>query len=197
EGNLKDLFLGFTDLDLTELGHTQAALAASFFQDVPVDKIYSSDLKRAYHTALHTARAKGLDVHACQGMREIFAGQWEGKSFPELRLCYPESFATWEHDFGACRCDGGESIAELRERICRTVTEIAEANPGKTVLVFSHATPIRMIKGWGDGVSLNEMNEVPWPSNASVTRAEYENGILRVTDYSMDSFMGDLVTRLD
>ena len=75
EGNLKDLFLGFTDLDLTELGHKQASLAASFFQDVPVDKIYSSDLKRAYHTALHTARAKGLDVHTCQGMREIFAGQ--------------------------------------------------------------------------------------------------------------------------
>ena len=55
EGNLKNLFLGHTDMDLTELGHLQAEMAAEYLATVPVDVIYASDLKRAFHTALHTS----------------------------------------------------------------------------------------------------------------------------------------------
>ena len=62
EGNLKHLFLGHTDLDLTDLGRKQAERVGDFFKDIHVDAIYSSDLLRAYHTACPVAKAKGLEI---------------------------------------------------------------------------------------------------------------------------------------
>ena len=38
--------------------------------------------------------------------------------------------------------------------------------------------------------------EVPWPTNASVTNAEYDGKRFRLTDYSLDGFMGELLTKL-
>lgn len=196
EGNLYNLFLGHTDLDLTELGHRQAEKTAEYLASLPVDAIYASDLKRAFHTALHTAEKKGLPVRPDPQLREIFAGEWEGVPFADLETKYAESFHVWKEDFGASRCDGGESVAELNERILAAVKRIAEENEGKSVCLFSHATPIRLMGGMMKGIALKDMADFPWPSNASVTSFEYENGVFTMLDYSLDSFMGDMVTRL-
>ena len=109
---------------------------------------------------------------------------------------YAESFGVWRNDFGASRCDGGESVAELKDRIFAAVERIARENEGKSVCLFSHATPIRLMGGTAKGLSLKEMGEFPWPTNASVTSFEYENGVLTLLEYSRDDFMGDMVTRL-
>ena len=196
EGNLKNLFLGHTDLDLTELGHLQAEKTAEHLATVPVDVIVSSDLKRAFNTALHTAEKKGLPVQPDTELREIFAGDWEGVPFSSLQTDFAESFSVWRGDFGASRCDGGESVAELMDRILAAVERIAKENEGKSVCIFSHATPIRIMGGMMKGLSLSEMGEFPWPTNASVTSFEYENGIFTLLEYSRDDFMGDMVTRL-
>ena len=45
QANAQNVFIGHTDLDLTEKGHKQAQKTAEFLKDVSVDKIYSSDLK--------------------------------------------------------------------------------------------------------------------------------------------------------
>lgn len=77
------------------------------------------------------------------------------------------------------------------------VRRIAEENKGKTVVVFSHATPIRILKAHWDGATGEAMNSIPWPANASVSCAEYENGSFHPLEYSVDSFLGDFVTRLE
>ena len=51
-GNKNRKFLGHTDLDLTDLGYAQALKTAECLASVPFDRIYSSDLIRAYNTAL-------------------------------------------------------------------------------------------------------------------------------------------------
>lgn len=196
EGNLKNVFLGFTDLDLTELGHRQAEKSAEYLKALPVSAIYSSDLIRAYHTALHTAEKCGLEVRRHRGLREIFAGEWEGKPFQDLVEKYPDSFGVWFHDFYQSRCAGGESVSELQERVTCALREIAEENKGKTVFVFTHATPIRVFCAAAQNLMGQEVNAFPWPSNASVSCVEYEEGTFRLIDYSLDHFMGDMVTRL-
>ena len=55
-GNALRTYLGHTNLDLSELGYEQAKITAEHLRNVPFDAIYSSDLLRAYHTALPTAR---------------------------------------------------------------------------------------------------------------------------------------------
>ena len=44
QANKNGVFIGHTDIDLTEKGHKQAQLTAEYLKDVTVDAIYASDL---------------------------------------------------------------------------------------------------------------------------------------------------------
>ena len=191
EGNLHDLFIGHTDIALTELGIRQAKMAAGYLKDVPIDAVYSSDLQRAYNTARATAEAKGLPITKTPQMREVFGGAWEEVCFSDLHKLYPQDFDVWCNDFKNCRCTDGESVLELQQRIVAEVRRIAEENPGRSVAIFCHATPIRVfaIHCTGDW-------NMGYASNASTTVAEYENGEFKLVQYSVDHYMGDLVTAL-
>lgn len=190
-GNLKDQFMGHTDTPLTELGLRQAEMAADYLKDIPIDAIYSSDLQRAYLTACATAKRKNMPVTKTEKMREINGGAWETVEFPTLHERFPEDFGTWCHDFKNCRCTDGESVLEMQARIVAEIKRIAEENPGKSVAIFCHATPIRVFRIHCDGNW-----DAPYPSNASTTVAEYENGRFKLVQYSIDHYMGDLVTAL-
>ena len=191
--NLQDAFLGHGDLELTERGRAQAKLAAAFLEKLGADAIYSSDLIRAYETAKATAALLGLPVTTDSQLREVDAGGWDFLTFAELRERYTESFRVWTEDLENGVCDGGESVKQLRERILSAVTRIAEENGGKRVLIFSHGTPIRLMGAHAMGKGIGE---IPWPSNASMTTLEYENGGFRMVEYSREDYMGELVTKL-
>lgn len=196
EGNKTKTFLGHTDLDITELGHIQAENTAEFFKDIKVDVIYSSDLMRAYNTALHTAEKKGLNVIKNRNLREVNAGQWEGKTFAELETVFKDSYGKWLVDCGNAVCPGGESVAELQKRIVNEIIRIAEENQGKTILIFTHATSLRVFKGYCDACGLDGIKDVPWATNASVTHVEYDAGNFTLLDYSIDYFQGEEITKV-
>lgn len=192
EGNLHDLFLGHTDMDLTELGKKQAEKVTSYFKDVEVDAIFSSDLLRAYHTACPLAKLKNLPIIKCPNMREIFAGEWEGKVFNDIRKNSPMGDIWW-NDTGNARPDGGESVAELQQRILAEVSRLARENEGKTICIFTHFTPIYALKTAWAGVPCSEMKNMPKPSNASVTHVVYENGeFTELLEYANNAYLGDL-----
>lgn len=196
QGNQRNAFLGHTDLDLTPKGHMQAEKTAEYLKDIHVDVIYSSDLIRAYNTALHTAKIKGMEIVKRQNFREIFAGDWENKTFDLLREEYKEEYDIWLNNIGMARCVGGESVEELQKRVVAEVSAIAKENEGKTIFIFTHATPIRVLKAACDNKGAGEIKDIPWASNASVTHAEYKDGKIRIIEYGKDSFMGDMRTAL-
>ena len=193
--NLNRCFLGHGNLDLTETGFLQAETVAEFLKDVPVDGIYSSDLDRAYHTALPSARLREMNVEKRELLREINGGEWENRPFDELAA--RESFQRWMANDPDARCDGGESVKELTARIHAAITELAEENLGKTIFIFSHGTPIRSMKILWDKIPLSESSIVPWPGNASVTKTVYENGEFHILEYARDDFHGKNATKLE
>ena len=194
-GNHQNLFLGHTDLGLTERGHAQAELTGEYLKDMPIDVFYSSDLKRAYETCKHISDKKGMDITTHKGLREIFAGEWEAKVFNSLLDTYP-AFKVWLDDMPNARCDGGESVRELKDRVEKAFVEIAEANPGKTVCVVSHATPIRVMCTAFRGVPLEEIDDIPWVPNSSVTEVIYDNGNWTLIREGYKEHMGDISTEL-
>jgi len=192
--NATRTFIGHTDIDLTEKGHAQAECVADFFENVPVDAIYSSDLLRAFHTAEHTAVRKGLPVVPGKDLREIYAGDWEQVPVSELLERYPESYVRlWRADFGHARCDNGESVLEVQARFAAAVEEIVRRHEGQTVLIFTHATPVRVMAALWKGLPAERMKEQPWATNASVTSAEVEDGVFRLLEYGIAEFQGDLM----
>ena len=112
--------------------------------------------------------------------------------FDTLKDHSPEAFRAWEEDYGNCTCPDGESIAQLRQRLNRAMERIVKNHPGQTVCVFSHAAAIRTLAAYWAGFNLEEMNQHPWPSNASITHGRYQDGKFTLVEYSIDRHLGDL-----
>ncbi len=197
EANLKDVFAGYYDIDLTARGREQAACTAAFLKEqYTVDAIYSSDLRRAYQTAKPIADIFGLPIIPKKEMREIFAGDWEGVSFASLKNTHAEAFHIWITDLGNATCPNGESTVQMAERILHAVTCIAKENDGKTVVITTHATPIRALQCLFSGKPLCAMQQVSWVSNASVTEVDYENGVFTLVNTGQDAHLAELRTTL-
>lgn len=194
--NNEGKFAGNWDIELTELGKKQAEMAAKYFETHPADVIYSSDLLRAYQTAIPISEVLGLPIHKERELREISAGEWEGMYFEDLVIHFPDEYKVWVEDVGRARCPGGESTAELAVRITGAVRRIAEKHDGQTVCITTHATPIRVMCTTASGLPVEEMAQIPWVSNASINVFEYENGSFKAVALDQTEHLGEMRTSL-
>ena len=194
EANKNHIFAGHFDAPLSELGCAQAERTACYIaENYRVSAVYASDLQRAYHTGRAVADRLGLDVVTDEQLREIYAGEWEGVTFEELAVRYPEEYGLWRFDIGLARCVGGESLGEVWERAVRVARRIAKAHVGQTVVLATHATVTRALQCEAMGVSLPEMKNVPYVSNASVTVIDVdEDGKLTLIEAGHDAHMDEL-----
>ncbi len=193
-GNFVRSFLGHTDLDLSELGYKQARVTGEYLLKYNVDKVYSSDLIRAYNTSVPFASLSGLEVNKSKDLREIFAGEWENKLFDDLVVLYPVSYKIWRENIGYACPDGGERVIDLQNRIVAAVTKIAKENDGKTVAIFTHATPIRTFFAYVSRLEQPDIKDKPWPTNSSVSCAEFDGAEFTEVFYSYDEHLSDLIS---
>ncbi len=193
--NKQGLFAGHIDVDLTELGLRQAKATAEYVaENYKVDKAYASDLKRAYRTGKASADRLGVEIEASRQLREIYAGKWEGMVFNDLSKIYPHEFDLWYNDMGKAHCPDGESIVELYERVIAEINRIADANENKTVVVATHATPIRCVMTYILHGDVQKMTQVNWVTNASVTVVEIENGQWTLVSASEEGHLAGIST---
>lgn len=196
--NAQRRFAGHSNFDLSELGKQQAELAGKYiYENFKVDAIYSSDLKRAYHTALPAANLFSIPVEKRKGLREIFAGEWETLMFSEIRVQYADDFAVWIDDFANARCTEGESVAELYDRICPEILSIAKENDEKCVLITTHATPIRAFECMSMGFGSEHMGDIDFCMNAAINVFEVENGVARLVQKNIIDHLEELKTKLN
>lgn len=188
--NAKRIYLGHTDWDLSEKGKEQARQVAEYLSDEKIDVIYSSDLIRAYNTALPHAERRGMEIIKSRGLREVYLGEWECRRIEELEAEYPVEFCVgWRERFGTCAVPGGESIPELAERIYGAVYEIAKENEGRTVLIACHAAAIRAFWGKLTETPAEEVaQKIPFPKNASCTTVIFDGERLVPVEYGYDGY---------
>jgi broad specificity phosphatase PhoE len=138
-------YSGHGDPELTELGVGQAAgAAARLARTTDIAAVLSSPLLRTRQTAQAVADAIGVPVVVRPGLIETDFGSWEGLTFAEARDRDPELHAAW---LGAddVAPPGGESFAVVAQRVANERAEIVAQYPGRTVVVVSHVTPIKML----------------------------------------------------
>ena len=197
EANRQGIFAGQINPDLQNKGLKQAELTAKYIADnYKVDKIYSSDLQRAYKTALCIADILNLEVIPEQNLREINGGNWEGVKFDDLVYEYADEYSMWLNHIGHSGCVGGETVKQLGDRIMNALTRIAQDNEEKTIVIATHGTPIRAAQSIIRSGTLDEMENIPWVSNASVTIFEYNNNIWKEVVTSEDTHLAQLKTVL-
>lgn len=189
--NAVRVYLGHTDWDLSEKGREQAALAAEYFKDEKIDVIYSSDLLRAYNTALPHAKMRSLTVNADKELREVFLGAWEGLEIDDISNRWHKEFnIDWRENFGTCTPPEGESVSHAAERFMSEILRIAERHRGSTVLITAHAAVIRGF--WGKITHTNPEEvaaKIPFPTNASASTVEFDGEQLIPIKYSFDEYV--------
>lgn len=197
DANLNLYFAGHCNPNLTELGYKQAEKFSHWvLKNYKIDKIYSSDLLRAYNTAKPTAEKLGYNIIKDINFREINAGKWEGLKFEQLLIDYPEDYGMFINDIGNSRCTDGESVRELSVRVLAELKKVCEENDGKTILVATHATPIRSIQTILQKGDISYAKDVPWTPNASATVLKYEKGEFSFELIGYNDYLSDIKSEL-
>ncbi|APS21902.1 ribonuclease [Streptomyces sp. Tue 6075] len=137
---------GGTDPELSAVGRGQAERAAEHFAALgTVQEIVSSPLRRCRETAAAVAARLGLDVRIDEGLRETDFGAWEGLTFGEVRERYGDDLTAWLASPDTAPTGGGESFAEVAERVAAARDRLVARYAGRTVLLVTHVTPIKTL----------------------------------------------------
>jgi broad specificity phosphatase PhoE/ribonuclease HI len=142
--SIEKRFSGRGDAALTPRGEAQAAAAASRLVNTGIDVIVSSPLRRTRQTAAAVAAALGLEVAIDEGFAETDFGDWEGSTFPEIAKLSPDALRAWLDD-PELAPPGGESMMSTALRVGAARDRVIAAHAGKTVLVVTHVTPIKVM----------------------------------------------------
>ena len=195
EGNLYRRIQGHWDGEVTPRGKRQIAALAERFRDVPLDALYSSDLRRTMETAGAILRYHDLPLQTTPRLREIFMGAWEGLTWGDAEHGDPEQMFCFNHAPDRWRLPGAEPYAVLEARITAALSDIAARHPGGTVAVVSHGTAIRMFLAARLGIPGSEIASLPHGDNTCVAKLEYDDGAVRVVYHNDASHLtGDLST---
>ncbi len=190
QANLEKKFAGHTDVALTELGRTQGRCTAEFLKNEKIDAVYSSMLTRAYETACYTAQKHNLTVTKDKGVNEISGGDWENLTYPEIGEKFPDQLHTWNTNIGRVKCENGESVEQVCDRVYSAMERLAKKHPDQTIVIGCHGMAIRAFCLKVMGLSLDDMQEkTVWASNASVTYLDYENGKFTLVKFGEDEHL--------
>lgn len=136
---------GGDDPGLIEPGVEQVRRAAKHLADSGgVDVLVSSPLRRTLETAEGVAARLGLPIEVDAGFRECSFGVWDGLTFAEVGQRWPTELAAWLRST-TVRPPGGESIADLQERVEASLASTLAEYREKTVVVVSHVNPIKLV----------------------------------------------------
>ncbi|KQS66273.1 bifunctional RNase H/acid phosphatase [Modestobacter sp. Leaf380] len=144
-------FSGSSDLDLSDLGRADAAAAAAAVAGLGIDVIVSSPLKRCRQTAGAVAEVLDQGIEVDRDLRELDFGGWEGLTAAEALAANPLAFRRWRTAVDV-RPPGGESVVDVSTRVAAARARILERHAGKTVLLVTHVTPIKLMLAAGLGV---------------------------------------------
>ncbi len=129
---------GQIDIDLNPRGEAQARAVAEGLAGHSFVAAYSSDLRRAWHTARIAAAGLGLAVSPAPTLRERHFGVLQGLTASEAREQLPHAHRhhqarTPDYDF-----DSGESLIAFAARVIGGLDALAERHAGQNVLAFTH-----------------------------------------------------------
>ena len=142
-GNERQLFFGWSDHPLTELGREQARQAARMLKEVSFTRCVSSDLIRAWDTALICAEGRDVEVESAPALREQDMGGLEDLTFAQAQERCGELFARMLEDWIHVDPPDGESVAHMKQRVGACVDEIVRR--GEDTLIVAHNGSLSLI----------------------------------------------------
>lgn len=138
------VFGGSLDMDLSPLGHEQAAQLAKDWGNRQLDAIYTSPLKRARKTAQPISQQCGLVPEVLEDLRELDFGAWTGHHWHQVQEKFGVNAFDWLRELEQDRVAGAEPSSRFQERVERALDQVASSHPGGQVLLVCHGGVIRV-----------------------------------------------------
>lgn len=131
-----------TDESLNIVGKEQALSLLKWFNEHPVEDIYSSPLKRCMETAEYMSEWK--KVEADPELREVSVGDWEGLTFEEIKKRWPKEYEERGKHLGTVAPPSGESFIQAGIRLDRALRRILLESQDDIAIV----THGGIVRGW-------------------------------------------------
>ena len=189
--NLQNRIQGHHDSALTKRGLFQTRKLANRLKNFKIDKVYTSDLGRAYSTTVEITKFLKVKIVRDPKLREILLGDWEGMTPEEVDRKYNQGYQKWLKKPSLVIIPKGERLARFRKRITERVREIAQKNHGQTVLIVTHGGAITaLLADWmkADFDTLLVHLQI---DNTSLTVADFTEKRLRLKAINDTSHLAD------
>ena len=174
EYNAKKIIQGHIDTFLTPKGIFQARLAGEQLKKYSIQRIYTSDLRRAYQTATVIGDILGIEPVVDKRIREMHFGSWEGLAYEIIYKDHTELWNNWLKNPVACPLPSQEEFKDLEKRLKDFLYEI-KSKDEENVLVVGHGGSIQGIICMEMGLGFENI----WAlrhANTGISYINYENG---------------------
>ena len=171
EHNKKGCFLGDIDSPLSP-NQTLSGMVKKVLSYKP-DLIISSPKKRA----LSTAQLISDMISVEEDIKELSFGEWEGLTPKEVSLNdkYFTDLKRWQSRNATAntRPTGGESLAELENRVENVLNNLYKKFSDKTVVIVTHVYVIKAILDMGYNVPTGWHSNRLWLTNGAITMLDW------------------------
>lgn len=166
--NSEDKLRGWEDVPLNDAGIKEAKDAAKELKDIAFDRIYSSDLERAFETAKMVAKNHNLKPISRNWFRPIDYGSLAGKSLKDIQPILDDLTDKWKTD-PTIKAPDGESFEDFQDRCLGGLHAVINAaSDGETILIVTHLRDCLLVHGVAihghplEGDEVKEMQGKGW-----------------------------------
>lgn len=191
-GNISPSFNGREDVPLSENGMRQAELLGTFFKDKKLNKIYTSMLGRTIQTADCALPGLKDTFINKENLNEINGGDWEGRDYEDIFKLWGDEFQKWRELPHLAQPPNGENLYDVQKRAVKALNDIVLENPSdSSIAIFSHGAVIKTLIAYIRNLPLEEVKDIAWYENSSVTEIIYEDGKYNLGFYDNHDHLPD------
>lgn len=144
---------------LNETGRAQSEAFFEMYKNIPLDKIYTSDLKRSIES-VELFMLKNVPVENCPELNEINWGIIEGKKIsPKAWIRLRKTVHRWRKGELNVRIPGGDSPIDVAARQKVIIDKILSRDDEKNILISMHGRAMRIFICLLMGEPLTEMEK--------------------------------------
>ncbi len=154
--NAEGRIQGWSDPELSPLGHAQSLALLEHLKDRPIKAIYTSPLQRSYMTALPIAKHLGFPVRKQTELKEIGFGILEGKNLFQFDEVLRQEWDRFKEDRFSYRIPGAENYADVSNRLKPFVERVLCEHEGEEILIVGHRVVNRLLIGLFSNIPLEK-----------------------------------------
>ena len=148
--NEANLASGHNDVDLSDGGRSQAAREKrQRYEDLDIDTIFTSDLRRAYDTAKLMFEGRNIPIFQDARLRECNYGDLTQRPRTEMKAVMAESISN--------PFPNGESLQQVMDRMKNFIDDLSPNYHDQSILIIGHAGTLWGLEHHINGIPLTKL----------------------------------------